>query len=189
LLGYYKDILYEHGSSKVSFGKISNNRVEETTTPLEYTFAKADFYRTIYKAPIYGPRFDEGMLQIVMAIPLANKEELSTVKIQAHEWSLDTDKFGRYPSLNVAEAWKKVSANQGVVSKLKLRSSSSFEKDSAQTVSKIFIENVSIGYYDSPNFQPYMQPIYVFDGTFTTPDGQQGQIAIYYPALDPKVFN
>ena len=185
-LGFFKDELYGRGEAKITFGEVAGDRVNETTTPIRYNFARVDYFRTIYQVPIYGPKFDEGLLHVTFAN--SANEKLETVGVYAHEWSIDTDTFGRYPPIGVIDAWKEVSANRGVISKVKLRNGSVFREPSTVAVSKIFIEKVSLGYYDSDKVQDYMQPIYVFEGTFQSSEGD-GTIAIYYPAVNPAYFN
>ncbi|HAZ29270.1 TPA: hypothetical protein DCY43_00750, partial [candidate division WWE3 bacterium] len=50
-------------------------------------------------------------------------------------------------------------------------------------VDKILINKIYLAYYDSPKLQKYLQPIYVFEGNYTTVGSSAGQITLYYPAI------
>ncbi|OGC50363.1 hypothetical protein A2716_04110 [candidate division WWE3 bacterium RIFCSPHIGHO2_01_FULL_40_23] len=187
-LGFLRDQLYQNNlKSKITYGKVVNGRILETQTPIDYMAAKVDFSRTIYKVPIYGPSYDDGLLQVVVgSLPATedkNKAYLKYIKIKAHEWSIETDTFGRYPPISLNEAWKRVSSNQGAFAKVKLKNSSSFETYRTVTLSKVFIQDITIGYYDSEEVQDYMQPVYIFQGNFLTSGNESGDVVIYYPAV------
>lgn len=183
-LGYFNDDFYKNGTQKTTYGRITDNGVVETVTPQEYMLAKVDFFRTIQKIPLLGPRFDNGLLEIVYAKPKDGANEaLNYTRIKAAEWSVDTEKIGKYPPVPVEVAWKAVQENKGVYAKAKLKDASVFEKDQPLDISRVFIENIYLAYYDSETYQKYLQPIYVFEGTFTTIDGQSGRVVIYTPAI------
>jgi hypothetical protein len=167
-------------------GKFQNSRLVETTTPIDFTVAKVDFHRALYGMPIVGPRLDDSPLSVVVAN--SSDPKYSTLKITAHVWEIESKTFGKYNPLPLSEAWKKVSNNEGIITKAKLKSASTFEEYQPVAISQIFIDNIYLAYYDSLDLQKYMQPVYVFTGTFITPDNQQGEIGIYYPAVHPKLF-
>ncbi|MEK7595059.1 MAG: hypothetical protein AAB443_00500 [Patescibacteria group bacterium] len=189
--GFFQDPLYQkRGVPRIIYGKYFNGRIEETTTPQDYTFAKLDVFRTVFQVPIVGPRYDEGLLGVTIAKP-KDDQDLKIVKLTAHEWTIVTDltgtKIGTYPTLSVDEAWKQVTLNKGFFSKLKLRKTGSqFEAYQPISIARVSIEKVYLAYFDSWEYQEVMQPIYVFQGTFNATDGNLGDVAIYYPAIHPS---
>ena len=50
-------------------------------------------------------------------------------------------------------------------------------------IDKILVNNIYLAYYDTPKLEKYLQPIYVFEGNYTTVGGGAGQITLYYPAI------
>lgn len=186
-LGYFKDILYvQRGSQKVVMGKIVGNQILETTTPSDFTMAKVDFFRTVSRVPIVGPRYDDGLLEVILGQPKGDAGVVRNFKIRAHEWTIDLQNVGRYPPINVSAAWNKVTSGDGIFAKVKLKNGSEFEPYQPVTVSRIDIEDIELGYYDTLEYQPVMQPIYVFKGTFITPDNQSGNVVIYVPAISEE---
>ncbi len=187
-LGYLNDSFYNRNSNQPSIvmGKFQNGRLIETTTPLDYTVAKVDFTRTLYKIPLVGSRYDDSPLSVTVAN--SSDSKLKYLKITAHVWELESKTFGKYTPLPLSEAWKKISAHEGFITKAKLKTASAFEEYQPVAISEIFIDEVTFAYYDSLEPQKYLQPIYIFKGTFLTPENQRGDIAIYYPAVHPKHF-
>ncbi len=182
-LGYLNDPFYNRSvnAARVRYGTFQANRLVETTTPLDYTVAKYDFIRDVFKTPIVGPRLDDSVLSVTVANSTDSK--LDYLRINAHVWEFDVKTFGRYNPLPISEAWKKVSNHEGYITKVKLKGSSIFEDYIPVSVSQIFIDNIYLAYYDGEEYQKYLQPVYVFEGSFLTPEGQQGEVGIYYPAV------
>lgn len=183
-LGYFKDTLYEKGTEKITYGKTVDDKVVETVTPSEYKLGKIDFFRAIGKSAIVGPRIDNGLIEVTYAKPKEKESEaLNFTRMKISEWAIDVLKPGKYPPVSVEVAWNAVKENKGVFARLKTKEDSAFGDEKTYNVSKVFIENIYLAYYDSNNFQKYLQPIYVFEGTFATQEGQTGKVAIYTPAI------
>lgn len=183
-MGYFKDSMYEKGTEKITYGKTVDDKVVETITPAEYKLVKVDFFRSLGKSLIVGPRLDNGLIEVVYAKPKEKESEaLNFTRIKVAEWGVDVLKPGKYPPVSVEIAWNTLRENKGVFAKLKTKEDSAFSDEKTYNVSKVFIENIYLAYYDSNNYQKYLQPIYVFEGTFATTEGQTGKVAIYTPAI------
>ncbi len=48
------------------------------------------------------------------------------------------------------------------------------------------INNIYLAYYDTPNRQDHIQPIYVFEGSYNVGNKPGGDITLYFPAVDGK---
>ena len=55
-------------------------------------------------------------------------------------------------------------------------------------VSKFTILDLALGYYDAPEEQEFLQPIYVFIGEATFSDGRLGRFYFYLPAIDYSII-
>ena len=117
-----------------------------------------------------------------MGFPQKDATALFYPKIRAHTLELETNSNATYAIISVADAWAKVKEGSGVVSSVIPKSTSPFEKYQPAKVDKILINEVYLAYYDNPGLQKYVQPIYVFDGNYTSTGGE-GDITIYFPAV------
>ncbi len=85
--------------------------------------------------------------------------------------------------------WATIAQNKGVISYLRLENEDEFEPFKTNlNIDRIEISDIYLAYYESLDLQEYLQPIYVFEGTFITNanDGQlpqRGEIVLYYPAV------
>ncbi len=103
--------------------------------------------------------------------------------MDVYYWEIVSPTKASYPIITVQDAWKAITEGRGVISKVIPRGSNPFESYSPADVEKILIDNIYLAYYETPKYQTYMQPIYVFSGTYTTRGTSGGDIAIYFPAV------
>jgi len=86
----------------------------------------------------------------------------------------------------VATAWDFVKENKGAVVSILPESTSLLIPYTPVRVEEVFINNIYLAYYDNDSKQDYLQPVYVFDGKYTTAGTQGGSIHFYYPAISPE---
>lgn len=89
----------------------------------------------------------------------------SVVKMENHYHAVDYDQVETYPLRDTQSAWRQLQAGEGYVA----------QKGTNDTA---IIRQVYLGYYDSFEEQPYLQPVYVFEG--------DGGFLGYVSALDPR---
>lgn len=189
-IGRYNDGLYSSGTQYIALGKFKGGLIAETTLPGEAQIARVDLFRSINKFPIYGPTYRRGLLHSWIGFPLPGVEtrpyNYPILELYYHE--IETDSNATYPIIPVADAWKEVSKNKGVISEIVPRGSSSFIAYTPISVSKIFVNSVKLAYYETPEIQKYLQPMYVFEGNYSNSIGEGGNIYIYYPAIEPQYY-
>lgn len=134
---------------------------------------------------IYGPSAKDSS----MTIYVTNHQTVFKYPIMdVTKWQIDYSRGSEYFLSNISAVWDAVKHNKGVVAKLKLNSSDNFEVKDIGDVASVDIRNVTLSYYEPKEYIKYLQPIYVFEGTFTTKGdannlGETGDIVIYYPAV------
>ena len=71
-----------------------------------------------------------------------------------------------------------------MISSVRPRNFNPFDDISPPTVERILVNKIYLAYYETPDFQKFLQPIYVFEGKYTNGgDDDGGDIVLYYPAL------
>ncbi len=176
------DDLYNSGTSTVYLGKITQSDIEETVISEEAQIAKVDFFRSINKYKVVGPDPKKGLLSLYVRKP-ENDLLLNAPVIEAYYNGINPDSSASYPIISPAEAWQAVRSGLGVVTNATPRNFNHFKNYSPVRVEKILIDNIYIGYYETPEYQTFLQPIYVFEGKYTTRGSEGGSIAIYFPAI------
>lgn len=188
-----QDTYYIRGTQKVLFGKILNKEIIDIANPREGYLARVDFFRSIKipnwtkDIPIVGPEARKGLLHIYLTKgSIAAGRTTIPLKIQAHYWEIDaSDYSATYPIIPVDTAWTEVSNNKGIISYIKPKGANSFQEPKSTRVDKILINNIYLAFYETSTWQPYLQPIYVFEGNFTSQGQEDGEIVVYYPAIHP----
>lgn len=186
-LGRFADISYKNGTQVVTFGRITATDIVSTLNSREAHLAKVDLFKTIGKTPVYGPDPKKGLLQVYIgSSPLNRDNPLVYPKVDAYYWETEPLSAATYPLVPLAQAWGAVSKGDGIISSAVLKDSNLFAEYTPVNVGKILVNNIYLAYYETPKLQKYMQPIYVFEGNFTSSTGVSGSIVIYYPAVSGK---
>lgn len=179
----FEDPLYQEGLQNVRLGSFLGNKLYETVDIREAQLALVDFYRGVDKYPIFGPDPSKGLLRAIVREASQNAYPINNPVVEAYYWELETPATSSYRIISVKEAWDAVKTGKGVVTKVVPRGSNPFDSYSPVEIEKILIDNIFLAYYETPKYQQYMQPIYVFSGTYTTRGSEGGDIAIYFPAV------
>lgn len=179
--------MYYTGDAKVYLGKYVGGEIHAIDFDYEAQLARVDFFRRFKSFPIFGPDPYKGLLHVWVGVPKDIKyKQLIFPKIEAYQWELvdkEKDQNATYPIIPISMAWQEVSQNKGVLAGLMARDGNPFEAYVPIRVDKILINSIYLAYYDTPKLQKYLQPIYVFEGNYTTVGGGAGQITFYYPAI------
>ena len=102
---------------------------------------------------------------------------------EVYHWDLTSENDASYPIITVKEAWKNILAGKGIISSVRPRNFNPFEEISTPTIGRILVNKIYLAYYETPDFQKFLQPIYVFEGKYTNDRDDGGDIVLYYPAL------
>jgi hypothetical protein len=181
-IGRFDDGLYPKGTSTVKLGRITSTGLVETLDSTEAQVALVDFYRGIDSSPILGPDPTKGMLRAVVKSP-SQTSPFNFPTVSAYFWPVNPDKKASYPIISVDEAWNAIKNGKGVIVNVTPKNSNPFLPYSPTRVETILIDKIYLAYYDHPVLQKYLQPIYVFDGKYTTGGTEGGYITLYFPAV------
>lgn len=179
----FDDELYQSGDQTVKLGSYTGNRLSETVDIREAHVALVDFYRSINEIPILGPDPRKGLLRAIVRNPSRTPTPLNNPLVQSSYWGIEPKTTAVYKIISVKDAWNAVSQNRGVITNITPKGMNPFSEYSPVYVQQILIDNIYLAYYETPKYQMYLQPIYVFEGTYTAIGSSGGQIAIYFPAI------
>lgn len=181
----FNDELYKTGTQKTTLGMINGKSVVGTNNPRETQIVLVDFFRSINKFPIVGSDPKKGLIRMIVGVPAssASGTPLNQPYIEATYWEISTNSKARYPIISVNEAWKAVREGRGVVTNVTPKDSNPFQTVLSAKVDEILIDNIYVAYYETPKYQKYLQPIYVFEGKYTAQGTEGGEISIYFPAI------
>ena len=170
-------------------GKYYLNRLLEVTIPSEAQIARVDIFRDISGVPIVGPDPKKSQLHLYIGQPSNGNKSLRVPRLEANVKSIDlTDLSSTYPLIPIETAWSEVVNGNGVITNVTPREQSPFEEYNPIIIEKALINDVYVAYYESEAEQTYMQPIYVFEGNYTSA-GRSGDITVYYPAISGEWVN
>lgn len=186
---YRFDTLYEAGTQNVILGSFQGSKLYETVDPREAQLARVDFYRSINEYPVFGPDPTQGLLRVFVRNPSKNPTPLDNPIADLSYWEIVPQSDSRYPIIPVSDAWNAVKNGKGIITNVRQRGTNPFDTYTPLNVEQILIDNIYLAYYETPKYQKYLQPIYVFSGTYTTRGTPGGDVTIYLPAVSGQYTN
>ncbi len=109
--------------------------------------------------------------------------------ISFNYWKADYTASSPYYLAPIENVWQTIRTGNGVIVYLRVDGEDYYESFKQNLdVKRIEIKDIYLAYYESREYQKYLQPIYVFEGKFqlnSTADkaAQVGDIVMYYPAV------
>jgi len=182
----FYDVLYQEGYQTTVLGQFAGITMRETKHESAAQIARVDFFRSINGIPILGPDPHVGMMYLFLRKPQKDNLHYNVPIMSSYTSEIIYESEATYPLIDVADAWNFVKQNKGVVVSVLPDSSSKLVSYTPVLVEQVFINIVYPAYYDSTSSQPYLQPVYVFEGKYTTAGTQGGTISFYYPAISPE---
>jgi hypothetical protein len=98
---------------------------------------------------------------------------------------IDQQTEATYPIISPSDAWKFIEENRGALVSVMPENTTLLVPYTPVQIEEVYINNIYLAYYDGNSRQDYLQPVYVFEGTYTTSGTAGGSISLYYPAVDP----
>jgi len=182
---------YDRGIRVVTLGKFSGERVNQAITKIDGQVGKVELYRFVEvnrktKYKITGPDPYKGLLHVVVGTG-TEKSPFGYLSMEAYYKEVNFKSEATYPIIEVEAAWEAVKSGRGVLAGIKPTSQSPFAEYTPLPIETILINSVSLAYYESTRYQPYLQPIFVFEGKFgsrsQTSTTNSGDVTIYFPAV------
>ncbi len=138
-----------------------SNVVYDGPSRAEATKATVSLWpQDIDELPIVTPDFAHGLIKVTMTRSRIEPTRFS--KLNYYYWPIEETTFSTYPLKSTQTAFEQLKAGGGYFS---------LEPPSNQAS----ITSVSLAYYQSTDYSPYLQPVYVFAGS---------NFAAYVPAID-----
>lgn len=182
----FDDPLYVEGTQKVTLGQFSGTVLKKASSIGEAQVARVDFFRSIDEYPILGPDPQIGLIYAFLRKPQSTDLHYNFPIMKSYVTQIGQNTEATYPLVSVSDAWDFVKDNKGAVVSILPENISLLTPYTPVRVEEVFINSIYLAYYDNDKEQDYLQPIYVFEGKYTTAGTQGGSISLYYPAVSPE---
>ncbi|OGC70208.1 hypothetical protein A2415_00865 [candidate division WWE3 bacterium RIFOXYC1_FULL_39_7] len=179
----FDDKLYVEGEQVVHLGRYIGNNITEARNLPEVQLARVDFFREINGYPILGPDPTKGLLSTVLRNPVKTSSPFNYPRIEAYYWEINPESTATYPIITVEDAWAQVQQGNGIISNVTPKGANVFDPYAKARVENILVDNIYLAYYETPEYMPYLQPMFVFSGKYTTKNTEGGDVTLYYPAI------
>jgi len=167
---------YSSGRKEATYLKIEGVSLAKTENLAGAQLVRVDFFREVEEQPITPPKPHEGLISVILG-----KDKVPFVSYNF--WPLDPLQSTTYPIKTPEQAWEEVSTGQAKMVSLVPQKGDPFGSYQPQAPEKIFVRQISLGFFDSEKLQDYLQPVYIFQGQGVTKDKQQLEYTAYIPAI------
>jgi len=181
---YFKNILksrgllpkdLEDGSFLTTPLKISTTTFIGVSSLSEANAIKVDLYR----APVIIGRESNQILStdpsnaLVNAIIVSDPQGKKVIfRINYIYWNIDKNIFSTYPIKTSQQAWEEFRSGGS----LKIQVPN-------EQLTQVSVRQISLGYFDDPKEQKYLQPIFIFEGETTVSNGAVTDFKTILPAV------
>lgn len=185
----------ERGADLAEGAKSASNLIyaggELKTAPsLAQTSAvRVDFFRTpIDDIPIVSPNNKESLVNLLISGSPDNpaQDKFSQIlTLNYTYWVINRQSSATYPIISAQAAWDKLQTEKKFIVYL------GGQKDRVYTpaVSSFIARSVYLAYLDSTEYQPFLQPVWVFEGQAALSGGGQEDLTAYVPAVSEEWIN
>ena len=152
-------------SGKVTFLKAIGGSLQPAVSLSDADFLQVDLNRTLIDETFdfFGPDSNRGVISALLSGNLLGG--VGVVELEYHYFPVDYAQVETYLIRTPDQAWSLVKAGEAYIA-------------NKSTQPNAVIRSVKIGYYEDPQEQEYLQPIYVFEG--------DGGFVAYVSAIDPS---
>jgi hypothetical protein len=109
-------------------------------------------------------------------------------QIDYANWILEPEYCGTYQLISPSQALTAVQNQEASLIYLNETNGDRVVQTGNRNVSSFTIMDVNLFYYDAPEEQAFLQPVYVITGEATFTNGNKGEFAFYYPAIDYDII-
>lgn len=188
------DTSYEEGSNVIYKGKYLGTKVVQTEDIANAAFYRIDFFRQISDGksfyPIKGPDPKVGLLHLYVSRDINEKGSyqqqytpITFPVMNLYYNDINKTSDATYPLADINLVWDAVKSGKGIIANVSPKGQNPFSEYSPVSVDTILVNNIYLAYYEMPENQKYLQPVYVFEGNYKSAGTQGGDITIYFPAI------
>ena len=168
---------FEAGNQTTAFLASIGKNLVEVGSSSEAHLTEVSFFRTLtgvgtQNYPLLPPNPKRGLIRVGVTTRLS-PPILNTISIyfEAAETEIDKTKVETYPIKTPQEAWDEMQLQNKVA-----------YSELTGDLDSVTITGISLAYFDDPEYQAYLQPIYVFSGVGKI-GRQEGEFITYVSAV------
>ncbi|MBI4035243.1 MAG: hypothetical protein HY381_02500 [Candidatus Chisholmbacteria bacterium] len=141
----------KNGRTHVSFWRISATDLIPAPSLSEADFVRVDLFRQNRdEGQILTASPTDGIVQIIFSGATTRGRRI--IKVSYNYFPVDYPQSATYPVKSSAQAWEQLKAGQGFVASF------------TSITTEVTVRKVTLGFFDAPTPQTFLQPIYVFEG-------------------------
>lgn len=141
---------FTDGETSTTLIKNDNGILVLAPSLSEANFIRVDFFRQSYNDfPVVTPV--PGQSNVWFLVPGTTDPTKNIIAGEYHYFAVDQSQSSTYPIKTSETAWRQLQDGKGIVA-------------SIPTKETVAVRRVYLAYYDPSDYQPFFQPVYVFEG-------------------------
>ncbi|PIU68683.1 hypothetical protein COS81_03015 [candidate division WWE3 bacterium CG06_land_8_20_14_3_00_42_16] len=172
------------GKRTVALLKLVGGEIRQIDKNEEASLARVDFFRQdVDKLSVYTSNPKKGSPSILLTSNSDSKKQILSLEYSFWNYDFTSQHLAEYPLKSSDEAWMEIQSGGGAMVYFNLVGLDPNIPYTSTTILKIRVKKVILGYYDSKEQQPYLEPIYVFECEAFLEGDKKGELTIYLPAI------
>ena len=141
----------ENGPIQTTYLKAVANSLIPAVSLSEADFVRFDIYRQDQILPFVTPQFDKANVNVILSGSSDSEKQL--IRLEYTYFPIDYNSYATYPLKPVETAWEELKQNKAYIARVK-----------SSAPGEIAIRRVFLALYDPNQYQPFIQPVYIFLG-------------------------
>lgn len=141
----------EDGSIEITYLKAVANALVPAVSLSEADFIRFDFYRQNRAFPFVPAHYDKANVNLILSGSSDSKKQV--ISLEYAYFPIDYNSVATYPLKSVDTAWEELKQGKGYIARVK-----------PSAPEGVAVRRVFLAFYDPAQYQPFVQPVYVFQG-------------------------
>jgi hypothetical protein len=141
----------ENGPIQTTYLKAVANSLVPAVSLSEADFVRFDIYRQDQIFPFVTPQFDEANVSVILSG--SSDSEKRIIRLEYAYFPIDYNSYATYPLKPVETAWEELKQGKAYIARVK-----------SSAPDEITVRRVFLALYDPDQYQPFIQPVYIFQG-------------------------
>lgn len=143
---------FDPAKTQIQFLSFDGQSLRETNDPNTVSAVRANFFlRDINKTPIVTSGYITSPTFVIVSAAL--EETKKYLEARVSYFQINDKSAATYPLKTSDQAWSELTSSQGYIAHFPKQ----LDKD-------VLIRHVYLAYFDADDYQPYLQPVFVFEG-------------------------
>lgn len=168
------------GVRRTQMLRYDGNELVPTNSLAQASAAQVDYYRIPFnEIPVVSPQYYQSIVNVIISSVSENR----TLSINYTYWEYSRNDTATYPIMGPEQAYTLFMSSYTNYVVFTGDATTGVQEVFSGRPSEVRVRDAALSYYDTREYQEYLQPVWVFKGVMRTSTGQTTDFVAYVPAI------